>query len=237
MKRFKEFVAEAMVPERGTQYGSNEGGIHTDSDTGEKHYVKYYKNPDQGKVEALTAQIYDHMGIKTLKPTTGMVNGREAVSSSWNPDLRQMKPSEFEKLSPEQAGHIGRMYHAAVLTKNWDIVGLEHDNIVQHKKTGELYSVDQGGAMHFRARGGPKPYSDDVAEHGTLRDNHEASGHVFSTVFAQHPHAEQEGLEAVRNMNDEHIHGLFANSGLSNWKELHGAFMKRKANLLKKYGG
>lgn len=237
MKRFKAFIKEDLVPEKGTQYGSNEGGIHTDTATGEKHYVKYYKNPDQGKVEALTAKIYHHMGIHTVRPDVRHVNGREAVVAKWNPNLRQMKPHEFHNLNHEQANHIGRMYHAAVLTKNWDIVGLEHDNIVQHKETGALHSVDQGGAMHFRARGSAKAYDSDIREHSTLRDNHEASGHVFKTVFAMHPRAEHESLDAVKGMDDKHIHSLFATSGLHNWQELHSTFQKRKANLLKKYGG
>lgn len=233
MKTFKQFLEE-LVPQSGTQYGSNEGGVHTDTETGQKHYVKYYKNSQQGKVEALTGKIYQHMGIHTLEPEVQHVNGREAISTRWNDNLHSMKPHEFDNLSPEQADDVGRMYHAAVLTKNWDIAGLEHDNIMKHSD-GRLYAVDHGGAFHFRAQGGPKPYGPDVGEHDSLRYNDQASGHVFTSAFNQHPQAERNGLEAVKNMNDDHIEHLFKTSGLDNWRDLHYNFMQRKQALLNKY--
>lgn len=234
MLTFKQFFNEELVKEKGTQYGSNPGGVHTDSETGEKFYVKHYKNSDQGKVEALTSNIYKHMGIHTLDPEFKQVNGKDSIVTKWNSDLKTMKPSHFEKLEPHQADQIGRMYHAAVLTKNWDIVGLEHDNIMMHKN-GNLHAVDQGGSFHFRAMGESKPYGSDIGEHHSLRHNEHPSGHVFSTVFKNHPAAEHNGLHAVKNMDDEHVHGLFKNSGLSNWKDLHKNFMERKKKLLDKY--
>lgn len=224
-----------MTPVSGTQYGSNEGGVHTDA-SGKKYYVKYYKNPDQARVEALTGKIYKHMGIHTLEPEHREINGKHAVVTDWNPHLSQMKPKEFDKLDVHQARQVGKMYHAAVLTKNWDIVGLEHDNIVKHEN-GNLHAVDHGGAFHFRARGGPKEYGSDIGEHESLRNNHEASGHVFTSAFRQHPTAERDSISAVKNIDDDHVHHLFKTSGLSNWKELHDNFMKRKQTLLNKYKG
>lgn len=224
-------VEDVLTKEPGTQMGSNEGGIHRDAKGG-RHYVKYYKNGDQAKVEALTSKIYDHMGIHTLKPEHKELNGRHAVVTKYNQNLEGMHPKHFEKLEPHQAKQIGRMYHAAVLTKNWDIVGLEHDNIMKHKKTGDLHSVDTGGAFHFRAQGGHKDYGSDIVEHKSLRQDHLPSGHVFNHVFKNHPEAEKAGLDAVRKIDDNHIHGLFKNSGLKNWKELHSSFQARKEHLL-----
>lgn len=233
MFTFSQFISEGRLePVAGTQLGSNPGGVHVDTKTGEKHYVKHYDNPDQAKVEALTGKIYHHMGIKTLKPK---LHGDSGISTKWNDNVHQLKSHEFEKLSKKQANQVGKMYHAAVLTKNWDIVGLEHDNIVHNKKTGDLHAVDHGGAFHFRARGGPKEYGPDIKEKESLRNNHEASGHVFSHTFDHHPDAEKHGLEAVKKIDDNHVHHLFKTSGLSNWKELHHSFTERKKNLLKSY--
>ena len=65
---FKHFINEEdLTPVSGTQYGSNPGGVHVDN-KGNKHYVKYYKDGEQAKTEALTGKIYNHMGIKTLNP-------------------------------------------------------------------------------------------------------------------------------------------------------------------------
>jgi hypothetical protein len=223
-----------LTPVSGHVRGSNPGGVHADG-AGEKYYIKHYRNPDQSRVEALTASIYDHMGIKTVSPVHTRVNGQPALLAKWNPHLEQIDAHHFEKLTHPQQYQIGKMYHAAVLTKNWDIVGLVHDNIVRHKHDGDLYSVDQGGAFHFRAQGSAKPYGPDIEEHDSLRNNHRASGHVFSTVFRQNPGAEHVGLESVRSMDMDHVKHLFRRSGLSNWRDLHQNFTARREALLHHY--
>jgi len=235
MKTFKQYLNEQMIKQKGTQYGSNDGGVHIDSETGKKHYAKFYRNPDQGKAEVLAGKIYKHMGIRTLEPESTTINKKSAVSTEWNDDLHPMQRRDFNKLSPEHAEHIGRMYHAAVLTKNWDVVGMDHDNIMKHKKTGHLHSVDHGGAFHFRAQGGHKDYGPDIAEHESLRNNSHASGHVFRSAFEQHPDAEKKSLDSVRNIDDDHVKSLFQNSGLDNWEEMHHNFNQRKKALLDKY--
>lgn len=218
----------------GHQLGSNEGARYRDKDTGSEYYVKHYKNPDQAKTEVLTAKIYKHMGIPTTNPEYTTMDNKPTVVSEWNPELKVERPSAFDKIRPEQADTIGRMYHAAVLTKNWDIIGLDRDNIMTDK-SGKVHSIDQGGAMHFRAQGASKPFDHDIGEHSSLRNNQEASGHVFSSAFAQHPSAETSSLHAVRNIDDNYIKELFQNSGLSNWEDLHKAFQSRKTKLLAKY--
>lgn len=233
MKSLKQLFKEALIRQAGTQYGSNPGGVHVDSDTGEKYYVKHYRDGDQAKVEALTGKIYDHMGIKTINPEYQEIGGKPSVVTKWNENLSEMKPREFENLSSEQANQIGKMHAAATLTKNWDIVGLEHDNIMKHKGTGDLVSVDHGGSFHFRARGGPKEYGSDVNERESLVNNREASGHVFGTTFNNHPEARQAGIEAVRNIDHDHVKNLFRESGLDNWEELHKNFVARTENFLK----
>lgn len=231
MRSFLQFL-EALEAIPGTKYGSNPGGIHRDSETGEKSYVKHYKNPDQAKTEALTGAIYKHMGIHTLDPE---MHDTSSIKTKWNPDVKTQPPHAYDKVSEHHANQLGKMYHAAVLTKNWDMVGLEHDNIVHNSKTGNLHAIDHGGAFHFRAQGGHKDYDSDIKEKQSLRDHNLPSGHVFNSAFKQHPGAEQHGLNAVKNMDDNHIHSLFKNSGLHNWKDLHSNFQEKKKNLIKSY--
>ena len=225
-------INEELVKQAGTQLGSNEGGIHVDTENNKKYYVKNYRNPEQGKVEALTGKIYQHMGIHTLNPER---HGESGIKSEWNEHVKTERPSFYDKVSKKHAGQLGKMYHAAVLTKNWDIAGLEHDNIVHNHKTGDLHAIDHGGAFHFRAQGGPKEYGSDIAEKQSLRNPSNASGHIFNSAFKQHPEAEHEGLAAVKKIDDNHIHHLFKNSGLSNWKELHSNFVNRKKALIDSY--
>lgn len=239
MKSFKQFMSEAYNIDYSSQGGSNKGGAATD-EQGNRFYVKHYKNGDHAKVEALTSAIYHHMGINTLEPKHEVIDGKDSVVTKWKEGLKPMKHRDFDKLSPEQAEHVGKMYHAAVLTKNWDITGtgLDHGqgNMQMHHESGKIYNVDPGGSFHFRAQGGPKEYGSDVSEKTSFRDNDKEAGQVFNKVFKAHPKAEAAGLDAVRNIDDDHIHHLFKNSGLSNWKELHGKFMERKKNLIQSYG-
>lgn len=231
MKTFKQYVSEELKPIQGTQYGSNEGGIHTD-EHGNQHYVKYYKNPDQAKTEVLTGKIYKHMGIHTLEPEHHIINGKSAVVTKWNPGLDRVKPKEFETVNPHQANQLAKMHYAAALTKNWDIVGLEHDNIMKDR-SGNMVSIDHGGSFNFRARGSHKDYGPDITEKESLRNNHEASGHVFSSVYSQHPDAENHAKEAVKNIDDKYVEHLFKTSGLPNHDVLYKSFMARKAALTK----
>lgn len=234
MIRFKSFIVETyMTPEHGTQYGSNPGGIHHD-ESGVQRYVKFYRDPEQGRVETLTGQIYKHMGIHTLEPEFRPVNGRDAVVTRWNHDLEPVHHKEFERLSPDQHRDVGRMYHGAILTKNWDILGLGHDNVMRHRGDGRLFSVDHGGAFHFRAQGGPKDYGPDIGEHHSLRHNDQASGHVFHHVLSKDPEAYRAGHEATANMDMDHVRRLFERSGLRNADELHHNFVKRRESLLDK---
>lgn len=126
------------------------------------------------------------------------------------------------------------MYHGATLTKNWDIVGLVHDNVMRGANN-SLVSVDQGGTFNFRAQGGHKDYGDDVAEHQSLLNPDNASGHVFLSVKSRFPEAEKGAIESVRNLDMGKVKDEFEKSGISNWKDLHSAFVSRRDALLKKY--
>jgi hypothetical protein len=231
---FKQFTSNPLRKVSDTRLGSNEGGLYAASN-GDRYYVKHYSNPDQAKAEVLAGKIYHHMGIHTVKPEYREVDGKPSVISRFDDNLTRMSPRHFESLSHEQAKQIGRMYHGAVLTKNWDIVGQEHDNILKHASTGNLHSIDAGGAFHFRAQGKTKEYGPDIDEHESLRSGNKQSSHVFNRVFASHPDAEKSGVDAVRGLDDEIIHREFQHSGLPNWKELHTNFQARKKSLLAKY--
>ena len=234
IKTFKQFAESALTKIPNTQMGSNQGGLYS-ANNGDRYYVKHYDNPDQAKSEVLAGKIYHHMGIHTAKPEYREVGGKPSVVTRYDQNLTRMKPKHFEELTPEQATQIGKMYHGAILTKNWDVVGQEHDNILKHSTTGHLHSIDAGGAFHFRAQGKNKDYGPDIGEHSSLRTGNQQSSHVFNRVFASHPHAEHNGVEAVRALDDKTIHHEFESSGLSNWKELHKNFIARKKSLLAKY--
>lgn len=232
MLSFLEFLNEELKSVPGTQYGSNSGGIHHDTETGDKYYIKHYRNPEQAKTEVLAGKIYKHMGIHTLEPE---LHDHSSVKTMWNDHVKTKTHTFYDKPSEHHANQLSKMYHAAVLTKNWDIAGLVHDNIVHNSRTDNLHAIDHGGAFHFRAQGGHKEYGPDNSEKHSLRNNGQASGHVFDSAFKHHPNAEQHGLESVKNMDMKHVHELFKNSGLSNWEDLHKNFVARRDAHLKSY--
>lgn len=246
MQTLKLFLLESATVEKDitnwksekhSQLGSNEGGVHHD-ENGVKHYVKFYKNPQQARVEVAASKIHQQMGIKTLKPFLVRKNGKVGVATKWNDDLEVRKPRAFENLNHEQAHDIAKIHHAAVLTKNWDAVGLEHDNINFHKQTNHVYSVDHGGTFEFRAQGAHKPYGKDIDEiHSLTSGRNEASAHVFNHTFKTYPEAEKAGLDAVKKLRRTSVQNAFKSAGLADHKERADTFWTRRSLLLKHYKG
>lgn len=222
--------------EEGTQAGSNEGGIHYD-EKGTKHYAKWYRNPQQARVEVASARIHELAGVKTLKPFLIKHGDKIGVASVFNTNVQQKPKEYFETLNQDQAHHIGAIHHAAVLTKNWDTVGLVHDNILFDKETGIPHSVDQGGSFEFRAQGEPKSYTPDVAEIESFRSglNREAT-HAFGHTFTNYPEAEKNSLSGIRNMRYEDVHKVFKDVGFDDHKQRADTLWKRRELLLKHYG-
>lgn len=245
ISKFKQFiiVESATVDvshwnaQRGSQMGSNEGGIHTD-ESGQKHYVKIAKDPEQARQEVASSQIHELMGVNTLKPMLIKKGKRVGTATKWNGDLETKSPKHFETLDHDQAAQITRIHHAAVITKNWDSVGLVHDNVMFHNKTGAAHAVDQGGSFNFRAQGGHKDYGADIGEIKSLRDKdmNRSAAHVFHHTFKNHPDIEKNELTSVHKLNYNDVHEIFKKNGVKDPKAMADTLMKRKELLLKHYG-
>jgi len=84
----------------------------------------------------------------------------------------------------EMHDKIGEHFVADATLANWDVIGLENDNILI--KDGKPYRIDNGGALLYRAQGAPKgsKFSDQVIELDTLRDKGKnySSGTVFGNL-------------------------------------------------------
>jgi phage-related protein (TIGR01555 family) len=191
-----------------TQKGSNPGGVYEDQ-SGKKHYVKFYRNPNQGKAEAAAARVFEAVGCRTLSPEVKTINGKPALVTDWNEDLERLSQKDFSSLNEKQRLQLAKMFLAAVLTKNWDVVGLEYDNIVRDKKTGDLVEVDTGGSFTFRAQGSLKEYGPDLNETTSLRDPAYPAGKVFSRLFAKHPDVLKDALTDLRKMPLEEVQAAF----------------------------
>lgn len=209
--------------------GSNEGGWY-EKPTGERFYVKFYENPDQGRVEFVANAIYKKLGIKAVRSETIQIDGREAVAS---PAVSNARFARFESQRGSQdvqGGFVADAYLA-----NWDVIGLDYDNIVEGEDG--FYRIDNGGSLIFRARGGDKTYSpDSIPELQSMLIRDYPAGKVFANI------TEEEIVKQARNLVDKitpnDIIAIVDESGLKGEirnKTLAGLLGRREL-LAKKYG-
>lgn len=220
------FVHNGMPP-----LGSNPGGVYHDPYTHEKHYVKLYDNADQARSEVAAAGIYEKLGAKTLKPKLANYKGQTAVVTKWRDDLTPVRKNDYAALTDAQKHDLANHFHAAVLTKNWDTVGLEYDNVAQDKE-GKLHTLDTGGSFNFRAMGGHKPFESDIDEHQTLRDPkmnvqaHQAFRHLKGYHLTG-------SLGNVQALSPEDIHKTVTDAGLTSQ---HATTLSNRRDLLLQKG-
>ena len=159
----KSYTAE-LVKVSGKK-GSNEGGLFKDKKLDTLHYVKWPNSSARAKIEALTALLYAY--AKVPVPTVRVIKfqGKDAVMSDWIEDAATMSWDEITKHKDVRAGFAADAWLA-----NWDVVGLQADNLVKGPGN-KAYRIDVGGSMLFRAQGKPKAFPADVPELETMRDS------------------------------------------------------------------
>jgi uncharacterized protein YodC (DUF2158 family) len=157
-------MSDVVVPEydsskltfAGAAGGSNGARFANHAD-GSKWLVKTYGgNEDRVASELLANATYRTLGARV--PQAGRIrlhNGKSALSYPLVDG--KPKPGVFQGRGAKPSEALGRHFMADALLANWDVVGLEDDNILWDK-AGQPFRVDQGGAFEFRAMGKPKPF-------------------------------------------------------------------------------
>lgn len=146
--------ADYFAQAEGGQKGSNEGGFYRGSD-GVLRYAKFYKDPTQGALEHLANNIYRDLGLPAVKSDLVIApDGRQAYVS----EVVEGDTLAKKGLDAKNAKQVLKGFAADVLVKNWDAVGLDHDNVIIGKG-GKAVRIDNGGAFLHRAKHGMKPES------------------------------------------------------------------------------
>lgn len=233
MTSFSEYrvLQEQYIAKPNTQYGSNDGGLYTHQPSGQVMYVKFPKNEEQARVEAATADLYNAMGIRTLNPRVKQIDGKTALVTKWNPDVESFKrASQYHDLMSNTSRELelAKIHHAAIISGNRDVVGLDYSNVMQDKSTGELVSADQGGSMHFRAQGEPKVFDSSVADIHSFQNPAYQSGRVFSKVS---PSAFKDATSSVHKLTDDVIDSVMTLHGLQH----HAQTVKNRRDALIKF--
>lgn len=229
-----------------TQMGSNKGGIFTDQQ-GKEFYIKFYRNPLQVESEFAATKVHELMGVKVLPINiavnqndeftkySGMSKGKIGIMSKFNPNL-QILGRRFHEISATDADHLGKSYVAAILCENWDVIGLDVDNQVRDMASKELYSIDHGGSLNFRAQGGDKAFDEhNIKTKDSLRQYSPAKD-VFDFVFEKFPEAESSAIRSLKNIQTGQVLDIFKVAGFTNAGKFTRTIMTRVHRLLEHYG-
>jgi hypothetical protein len=186
----------------GPKKGTVPGGIYQDKTTGHSYIVKEYKNPLQAGTEATTNHLYAAAGIPAAE--SHVVSMGEKIVGA-----RKMYPGITEG-TKEGVGKVGselaKGYGVDAMTANWDVVGMNHDNIAI--KNGIPIRIDNGGSLAFRAQGGSKNFpATEVSELKTLLDpaKNPNTAALYGKAFSADPKLQAEAMERVGKLDDKTI--------------------------------
>jgi len=135
--------------------GGSTGAQLMRDEQGNMYVVKTGASEGHVKEESLTDRIYESLGVdvvphELVKDGTGIkkvstyLDGSRSYRSIMNTGLEQGINAQLQK------GFV-----TDALLANWDVVGLEFDNVLIDK-SGKPIRVDNGGSLRYRAQGGLK---------------------------------------------------------------------------------
>ena len=138
--------------------GSTGADLYEDKN-GTHWVVKRGGNAGQSKSEALTNNLYRAMGYNAPACEIIKENGNDVIVSEYLSNLKSINDSSILPSTRDDiktAMESSFVSHA--LFGNWDIS--ENDNTLFNPATGNVYFVDNGGALLYRAQGALKNKSD-----------------------------------------------------------------------------
>jgi hypothetical protein len=207
--------------------GSNPGGVFADH-AGEQYYVKHSHTDDHAHNEILANRMYEHIGVPTMSPELIHHSKGLGVASKLT-HLDNMNPHD-----PKDVKDVQKHFAAHAFLSNWDAVGAEDDNQAHTHKG--MTTVDAGGALKYRAMGGPKgpAFGHKVSEWDTLRnpEMNYTSGRVFGKM---QPKDMVESSKAVANFKNSDIHDIVHKHGGGNHgekTELVDKMINRKKDII-----
>lgn len=176
-----------------------------EDENGKQWVMKTASGPngaDKLRNEAEADAVYRVLGIAV--PKSGVVVGPNGPVK-FSEHLEGKTLGQWEQGKPPEAiaamhTAIGTHMAADALLANWDVIGLNRDNILVHE--GKPYRVDNGGALKYRAQGSPKglKFGEAVGELNTLRNSgiNPSAGQIFKHL------SDKEVIDQVKDLADKH---------------------------------
>ena len=221
----------------GGQKGSNPGGTFENPATGEQVYVKAPKSQLHGENERLASAIYDAAGISSAKVLAG--KDADGIDVTYSPMIDGAKQDLKKNLNnKEYMARLQQGFAIDALLANWDVIGLDYDNVVTDKN-GEPVRVDPGGALLFRAQGSPKggAFGEDVPELDAFTDK--TSTRPSAKVFSQMSDEQKlESAKVLQNLSTSQIDELVDSiiTDPTKQEELKTKLKARRQYILDKFG-
>lgn len=141
---------------------------HKEFGMGTDFYVKKSKSPSHASNEILANRLYELAGVPVAETLQG--HDGQTIAS-------KLVPSTDSKINvgaalddPEVMAKVREDMVVDAWLANWDVVGLGLENV--QIVDGVPYRIDAGGALIYRAQGGPKgnKFGPEVGEISTLRN-------------------------------------------------------------------
>lgn len=221
----------------GGQKGSNPGGTFENPATGEQVYVKAPKSQLHGENERLASAIYDAAGISSAKVLAG--KDADGIDVTYSPMIDGAKQDLKKNLNnKEYMARLQQGFAIDALLANWDVIGLDYDNVVTDKN-GEPVRVDPGGALLFRAQGSPKggAFGEEVPELDAFTDK--TSTRPSAKVFSQMSDEQKlESAKVLQNLSTSQIDELVDSiiTDPAKQEELKTKLKARRQYILDKFG-
>ena len=231
LKQEAHQITEATLTKVGEQLGSNRGGWYEDKETKERHYIKFYKNPDQARAEFIANAVYEKLDIRAVRSQLLEMEGQLAIASKEVVGA-QGTYREDQKTNPDvRNGFVADAYLA-----NWDVVGLNFDNIVKGEE-GQMYRIDNGGSLVFRVQGGIKDYSpDQMPELEKMLKPEYPAGQVFESITDEEMRTQAEHL--VDHLKPSDIMAIIKESGVAGElaEKMSVGLLGRRQFLIERFG-
>lgn len=151
--------------------GSTGAQLLRDPVDGRRYVRKVGANADHLLEEIAADRAYQALGVNVPKlhvynTPDGPVKLAEFIEGDLLSDLRRNNRRAYRKALTQ----MRKDFAADALLGNWDVAGLDFDNIIVDRN-GRVWRIDNGGALRRRAQGALKPvwnqYTDEI---WTLRD-------------------------------------------------------------------
>ena len=217
----------SQYEQTGPQSGSNPGGFFGKDDS--KWYAKQMHEP-RARNELLASKLYELAGISVPNVEMAEIWGGHGLASQI---IEGLESRQDLLTDGELPPGVAEGFAADAWLANWDVVGLEYDNLLIGPQ-GNAHRIDTGGALDYRAMGSLKgdAFGEDPSEMETMRDPNIESGKVFSRLTSDQIRS---SISNVMSISDEDIEKTVMEYGYGDDQSktnLSNKLIARKNNLV-----